>query len=87
MLKTLIANNILSGFYAPLTKEGNIVVDGVLTSCYGSFDATLAHTVMTLMQWFPEIIDGIFGEDTGNSVYVKIKQSFGKLLLPYGYFY
>ena len=63
------------------------MVDGVLTSCYGSFDATLAHTVMTPMQWFPQIIDWIFGEDNGNSVYIMIKQSLGKLVLPYGYFY
>ena len=63
------------------------MVDGVLASCYGSFDATLAHTVMTPMQWLPEIIDWIFGEDNANSVYVMIKQSLGKLLLPYGYFY
>ena len=63
------------------------MVDGVLTSCYGSFDTTLAHTVMTPMQWFPEIIDWIFGEDNANSVYVMIKQSLGKLVVPYGYFY
>ena len=32
------------GIYAPLTAEGNIVVDGVVTSCYAVIDSqTLAH--------------------------------------------
>ena len=30
----------------PLTEEGNIVVDGVLASCYASFDHDLAHIAM-----------------------------------------
>ena len=64
------------------------MVDGVLTSCYAyASDATLAHIVMTPMQWFPEIIDWIFGEYNEYSVYAKIKESLGKLVVQYGYFY
>ena len=37
----------------PLTMEGNIIVDGVLASCYASFDHDLAHIAMAPMQWIP----------------------------------
>ena len=36
------------------------MVDGILASCYASFDHDLAHIAMTPIQWFPEIIEGIF---------------------------
>lgn len=39
---------ISSGLYAPLTSSGNIVVDGVLMSCYASVSShKLAHWSMT----------------------------------------
>ena len=44
------------GAFVPLTADGNIVVEGVLASCYASFDHGLAHFVMTPMQWYPQII-------------------------------
>ena len=69
----------------PITKEGNIVVDGVLTSCYADFDHDFAHLTMTPMQWFPEIIDGIFGDGTGFPAYVRIARELGIMMLPYGY--
>ena len=40
------------GTYVPLTEEGNIVVDGVLASCYASFDHDLAHITMAPIQLF-----------------------------------
>ena len=38
--------SLLLGAYTPLTKEGNIVVDGVLASCYAFSNHDLAHTAM-----------------------------------------
>ena len=68
---------LLPGAYVPITKEGNILVDGVLTSCYADFDHDLAHLTMTPMQWFPEIIDGILGDGTGFPAYVRIARELG----------
>ena len=68
----------------PLTKEGNIVVDGVLASCYASFDHDLSHITMAPMQWFPEIIEWLFGKDNGSSDYVGITKYVGRMLLPHG---
>ena len=51
----------------PLTRGGNIVVDGVLASCYGSFDHDLAHVAMSPVQWYPEMIGWIFGMGNGSS--------------------
>ena len=44
-----------AGAFVPLTKNGNIMVDGVLASCYASFDHDLAHFGMRPLQWFSEI--------------------------------
>ena len=68
----------------PLTREGNIVVDGVLASCYASFDHDLAHIVMETIQWFPEVIEMIFGEDNGSSDYADIAKYLGRMVLPHG---
>ena len=77
----------ISGFYVPLTMADNIIVDGVLASCFGSFDHDLAHIAMKPMQWFPEIVQWIFGEDNGNPLYVEIDETFGEWILPLGHFY
>ena len=79
--------NIISGFYAPLIMDGKILVDGVLVSTYGSFDHDLAHIAVSPMQWFPQIVDWIFGEDNGDSVYIKIDESFGEWILPFGHLF
>ena len=76
--------NTFLGAYVPLTEEGNIVVDGVLASCYASFDHDLAHITMAPIQWFPEIIEGIFGKEKESLAYVNIAKELGRWLLPYG---
>ena len=43
---------IVLGAYDPMTLEGNIVVDGVLASCYASFDHDLVHLVTSPMRWY-----------------------------------
>ena len=58
--------------------EGNIVVDGILASCYASADHNLAHLGMTPMRWFPDIVDSIFGNDHG---YLNIAKDLGRLAL------
>ena len=73
--------------FAPLTTEGNIIVEGVLSSCYASFDHDLAHIAMKPIQWFPALIQWIFGEDDGLATYVGTTKLLGKLLLPYGQLY
>ena len=74
------------GAYVPITVEGNILVDGVLASCYPSIDHDLAHIGMTLVRWFPKIIDWVFGEDTGFQVFVGTAEELGRLILPHGLF-
>ena len=71
------------GSFVPLTLEGNIVVDGILASCYPSVDHDLVHFAMTPMQWFPVITGWIFGEDTGYQVYVGITKQLAKWFLPH----
>ena len=63
--------------------EGNIVVDGVLASCYASIHHDIAHCGMIPIQWFSSLIIWIFGEEKEYSVYVKIDEDFGKLVLPF----
>ena len=77
--------NILfpSGAYSPLTKEGTIIVDGVLSSCYAhSPDHDVAHFVLTPLRWFPDIIHWIFGENIGMPFYVEIAAYFGNMIIP-----
>ena len=45
--------------------EGNIVVDGVLSSCYDFFDHDLVHFAMMPIQRFPDILGLTFGEENG----------------------
>ena len=75
---------IFPGAYVPLTMEGNIIVDGVLASCYASFHHDLAHIAMTPIRWFPGVIEWIFGEKNGSSVYVDLVGDLGRWLLPHG---
>ena len=68
--------------FLPVTMEGNIVVDGVLASCYASYDHDLAHLVMSPLQWFPEVMQVIFGEDNGSTAYINIMKVLGRWMLP-----
>ena len=72
---------IIVGVYDPLTVDGNIVVNGVLASCYASFDHDLAHFGMTPVQWFPKMIQWIFGENNGSLSYVTMVKDIGRIIL------
>ena len=63
--------------------EGNIIVDGVLASCYPSADHDLIHIGMFPARWFSDVVEWIFGQENGLSSYVKITEEFGKWSLPY----
>ena len=70
------------GAYTPVTSEGNIVVDGVLASCYASAHHDLAHIIMTPIRWIPIITRWIFGNDTRSHVYAKVIEDVGRLVAP-----
>ena len=53
------------------------MVDGVLASCYADFDHDLAHFIMKPTQWFPHIMEWIFGEDTGFPFFVNMARELG----------
>ena len=62
--------------------EGNIVVDGVLASCYGIVDHDMVRIVIKPIQWYPGIIDLVFGDENGVSGYVSLAQDLGIWLVP-----
>ena len=63
--------------------EGNILVDGILASCYPSVQHDLAHIGMTLIRWFPQKIEWIFDKENGIQGYVGIAKYFQNWLMPF----
>ena len=58
------------------------MVDGILASCYASYDHDFAHIGMVPIQMFPTMTEWIFGEDNGSPAYINIIGDFGGWLLP-----
>ena len=78
--------NFYPGAYAPLTSEGNIIIDGVLASCYADLtDHDLAHISIKPFQWFPEMMKFLFGEENGRPSFLGHAEELGNWLLPYDY--
>ncbi|XP_068226181.1 uncharacterized protein [Palaemon carinicauda] len=48
--------NVMKGAYVPLTKEGTLIVDGSLVSCYASYRHSLAHAFLTPVRAFPLLL-------------------------------
>ena len=71
-----------SGAFVPLTTEGNILVDGVLASCYASFNHDIQQAVMKPLLWFPNIMDLLLGEGKSMHGYVTILQHLGGMMSP-----
>ena len=63
------------GAFTPVTMDGNIIVDGVLASCYATVDHDFGHIAMGPLRWFPGTMGWIFGEDDGLSVYARIGEN------------
>ena len=64
--------------------EGNIVLDGVLASCYPSAHHDLAQITMTPIAWLPKIMEGIFGDENGFQGYVRLVEDLSLWVLPKG---
>ena len=74
-------DNVVPGAYVPLTVEGNLVVDGILASCYASCHHDLVHIAAVPVQWFPEVIEWLFGDDNKFLAYVNILNDLGNWVL------
>ena len=61
--------------------EGNIVVDGVLASCYAADDHNMAHFAVAPIAWIPGLIEGIFNVHNESPDYVKLVDDVSALLL------
>ena len=66
-----------------MTGEGNIVVDGVLASCYAITDHDRAHITMKPLLWFPRVMDLLLGEEKSTHAYMSILQHVCKITVPY----
>ena len=66
------------GAYTPVTMDGSIIVNGLAVSCYAYFDHELANIGMTPMQWYPEIVDWIFGRDKESPGYINLVSNVAK---------
>ena len=72
---------MIPGAYVPVTMDGNIMVDGVLASCYAFSDHNMAHMGLTPLRLFPKTVDWIFGVDF-DSGYIKFLENIGTWILP-----
>ena len=63
------------------------MVDGVLASCYADFHHDLAHLTMLPMQKFLALMEWLFEEDIGYTVYVSTLRKLGMMVLPDEHFW
>ena len=62
--------------------QGNLLVDGILASCYQYLDHDLANIGMLPINSFPVVMESIFGEDSGSSAYSNSADDLGGWVLP-----
>ena len=63
--------------------EGNIVVDGMLASCYASVDHDLGHIAMAPLRWFPDIMEWIFGHDNVRPAFAVMAEELNQNVLSF----
>ena len=73
-----------SGAYTPLTMEGNILIDGILASCYAYSNQDIAHIGTTPLRWFPEIAQLLFGKEDELHGFTTFVDHIAKLMFPSG---
>ena len=55
-----VETRVFSGVYAPLTSQGNLVVDNVLVSCYALIDSqTIAHLSFAPLRLWYNMLDSV----------------------------
>merc|ERR1712106_473897 len=67
------------GYYAPLTYEGTVVVDGYLASCYASYPHWVAHAALYTARAWPAIFLGE-KEGGGTGTFVTAVKTLGDML-------
>ena len=67
--------------------EGNIVVDGVLASCYASVNHDLGHLATAPIRWFPKMMEWMFGECSGFAIFANIAKNLGTWMVQPGTLY
>ena len=72
------------GAFVPLTQEGDIMVNGILASCYASFHHDLAHIAMIPMKLFPKAVEWFFCVQNGSPDFVDAIKKLGRSMLPAG---
>ena len=74
----------LKGAYAPLTKEGTVVVNGIVSSCYATInDHDLAHKVFGPLRYINDVLPSFMHkkQKKGISWYPMLLQKFGGFVL------
>lgn len=85
---TFVQQRSGGGLYAPLTRSGSIVVDGVLASCYAALDSHgLAHWVLAPLRFFYSLMGPSEAQSDGLHWYPRLLQRLGRTLLDEGHFH
>ena len=61
---------------------GNIVIEGVVSSCYALYNYDVAHIALTPIRLLPRFTEWVFGNDMGGQTFVEIAKYLGNFALP-----
>ena len=75
-----IQNELITGFYAPLTASGTLVVNGFLVSCYASYSHYVSHAALFPARTWPDVfLSNTMGQE-GTPAFVTMVKRMGDLL-------